>query len=236
MPPGTPAKTPKTYKAGAAMFERRRLEQQQAAMMVQLRQPLENREAETVGPAVAASEEILASTTASIAALAEKEAALNAREALLDARERELSPRSPGGAKQDARAAYAAEQRRALRHKPGGLLDESQSRAILLLYFHLVEMHKRPDKSVEEVATVFGIGKSKVYSVSTRQGADVKVLLVHQVLMHFLGGGLAKLRYTWILFTKIRYILQTSTKHTPGALLLAWLTSQLILARKARYT
>lgn len=166
---GTSAETPEAYNTGAALLgiERGRLEHHQAAMMVQLRQPLQNSEAETVAAAVAASEGVFASTTASDATLAKKEAALNAREASLDARERELSRQSLGGPKQDARAAYAAEQRRALRHKPGGLLDESQSRAILLLYFHLVEMRKRPDKSVEEVATVFGIGKSKVYAVST---------------------------------------------------------------------
>lgn len=166
-----PAETPRAYRTGAPLFptERSRLEHQQAAMF-ELRQPLENREPETMA-AVAASEELPASTTASNSTLAQKEAALNVREASLKARERELSSRQPLAgvklAKQDARTVHAAEQRRALRHKPGGLLDESQSRAILLLYFHLVETRKRPDKAVDEVSAIFGIGRAKIYAVST---------------------------------------------------------------------
>ena len=148
------------YKTRAALFatERRKLEKQQKTM-VQEGQTLEDRKAEAAA-AVAASEALHASIAAAKAALAEKEAALNARE-------RELFGEPLGGAKQDPRAANAAEQRRALRHKPGGLLDEPQSQAILLLYFHLVEMRKSPEKSVKEVTAIFGIGNAKGYAVST---------------------------------------------------------------------
>ncbi|CAM9428467.1 unnamed protein product, partial [Laminaria digitata] len=130
--------------------------------------------------AVAASGALLASAAAANAALAAREAAVNARE-------RELFGQPLEGAKQDARAANAAEQWRALRHKPGGLLDESQSRAILLLYFHLVETRKSREKSVEEVATVFGISKDKVYAVRTRWDTE-KALLTSSAI----GRGVAR--------------------------------------------
>ena len=126
---------------------------------------------------VAASEALLPVTAAaSRVLLAEKEAASHARK-------RELLSQPRGGAVQDARAAKAAEQWRVLRPKPGQLLDESQSRAILLLYFHLVGMGERPERAVDKVAAAFGVSKGKIYAVSI--AADV--LPVLHTIIHVWG-------------------------------------------------
>lgn len=159
-PADAPAKTPKALKTAAALHatERRKLEKQLAALL-QEREAWEQRQAEAAAEAAtafAANEAMLASITAAReAALAEEKA-----------RTQQFFG-SAGRGPSNAELAQAADTREKLRFKPGELLNETQSRCILMVYSRCVEMGLGPEAAVAQTAEFFRIGKQKIYDVST---------------------------------------------------------------------
>lgn len=159
-PADAPAKTPKALKTAAALHanERRKLAKQLAALL-QEREAWELRQAEAAAEGAAsfaANEAVLASTTAAReAALAEEKA-------------RTLEFFGPTGrGPSNAELAQAADTRERLKFKPGELLNETQSRCILMVYSRCVEMGLRPETAVAHTAEFLRIGKQKIYDVST---------------------------------------------------------------------
>lgn len=66
---------------------------------------------------------------------------------------------------QDFDEAQAAQAREDLKPRPGALLDESQSRMILMLYFHLVLEGDSPNAAVNKTACTVRVGVEKVLKV-----------------------------------------------------------------------
>ena len=66
----------------------------------------------------------------------------------------------------DAERAQATQTRENLRFKPEEILNETQSRSILLVYSCCVHMGCSPEAAVVATADTFRIGEQKVYNVS----------------------------------------------------------------------
>ena len=101
-------------------------------------------------------------------------ATLTAREVALERREAAFEQRTKEGAlakattpQRQARQEAAAVVRDDLARPRGVLLDASQSRDILLLYFGLVESGMRENPAAKRTAELLRVGKGKVFKVNT---------------------------------------------------------------------
>lgn len=72
---------------------------------------------------------------------------------------------------QQARKAAASATRDELGHRTGALLDASQSRDILLLYFGLIESGMKENPAAARTAELLRIGRGKVFKVNTGVGS-----------------------------------------------------------------
>lgn len=155
-----PAKTPKALKTAAALHavERRKLEKQHAALL-QARDAWELRRAE-------ASAEASAASAANETELASIAAAREAAMAEAQARPQTFFGHA-GRTPSDAERAQAAATREKLRFKSGEILNETQSRSILLVYSRCVMLGCSPEAAVAATADTLGVGARKVYNVST---------------------------------------------------------------------
>lgn len=101
-------------------------------------------------------------------------AALTAREVALERREAAFEQRTKEGAlakattpQRQARQEAAAVVRDDLARPRGVLLDASQSRDILLLYYGLVQSGMEENPAVARTAELMRVGKGKVFKVIT---------------------------------------------------------------------
>ena len=89
------------------------------------------------------------------------------RGAASNKREREEARVEVVSPQRQARQEAASATRAELGHRTGALLDASQSRDILLLYFGLVESGMRENPAAKRTAELLRVGKGKVFKVNT---------------------------------------------------------------------
>ena len=99
---------------------------------------------------------------------ASRDAAVQQRDTTSGKRKREEPTRAEVVSPQrQARKEAASAARDALGRRTGALLDASQSRDILLLYFGLIESGMKENPAAKRTAELLRIGKGKVFKVNT---------------------------------------------------------------------
>lgn len=99
------------------------------------------------------------------ATLTAREVALERREAAFEQRMKEEALANASTPQRQTRQEAAAVVRDELARPRGGLLDASQSKDILLLYYGLVQSGMEENPAVARTAELMRVGKSKVFKV-----------------------------------------------------------------------
>lgn len=109
--------------------------------------------------------EVLTSQRQVLEEAASRDAAVQQRKTTSGKRKRE-EPAEVVSPQQQARKEAASATRDELGHRTGALLDASQSRDILLLYFGLIESGMKENPAAKRTAELLRIGKGKVFKVN----------------------------------------------------------------------